>query len=102
MIQDMVTKGDDERAPTKEEVPEISTSGSYQEIQTIRTAVESSQQPAQVDFIELKTPKTKNAPKVPQEKPPALDTGDHKVLASSKLNYTIQACLERETSEFAF
>jgi hypothetical protein len=66
MIQDMVTKGDDERAPTKEEVPEISTSGSYQEMHTIRTAVESSQQPAQVDFIELRIPKTKNAPKVPQ------------------------------------
>jgi len=99
---DELTRGDDKLAHIEENVLEVSTSASNQEKGTIRKAVAFSKQLAKADRIENTTPKTPEVLKVPQKKPPSLDTGNYEVLRRSQLDYTILPCHERDTSKYTF
>ena len=100
--KDQVTMADVKRAHIEEGVPEVSMSASNQEKRTIRIAVAFSEQPARAQPIENTTPKTPQALEVPRKTAPALDTGNHELLLSSRLDYTILICQERETSKLTF
>ena len=62
---DKVSSGDDQRARIKKVVPEVSTSASNQQYQSIRKAVAFGKQPANLDPIKIATPSTPKALKMP-------------------------------------
>jgi len=99
---DKVSSGDDQRARIKKVVPEVSTSASNQQYQSIRKAVAFGKQPANLDPIKIATPSTPKALKMPWNEALALDTGTYKVLASSQLDYTVVASQKTETGELTF
>jgi len=96
------TRGNDMWVYIEKVVPEVSTSTAIQEMRTLRTAAWFSKQPANVDPIQNRTPKTPNAPKVAWKKAPAPDTGNYTVLESNQLDNTMPACQARETGKQPF
>jgi len=99
---DMVTRGDDKGALIEEQVLEVSTRASIQEMRTSRNAVAFSKQLGKLDHIENTAPNTPKVSKVPRKKAPALDTGNYKFLASSQPDDSILARQQCETGELTF
>ena len=96
---DEVIRGDDKQARIDKEVPEVTTSASDPEKQTIRQAVAFRKQPAKADPCGITTSKTRKAHNVPRKEVAALDTGNYNVLGSSQLDNTVLGSQERETGE---
>jgi hypothetical protein len=84
-----VTRSDNKLACIEEEVPEVSTSASYQEQQCISKAVAFSKEPAKAEPIENTTPKMAMAPIVPQKHATSLEAQNYKILRNSQRNYSI-------------
>jgi hypothetical protein len=92
---DQVPWGDDKQACIEEVVPEVLTSTSNQEQQTIIKVVALSKELAMVDHIESTTPITPKALQVLPKNVPAFDSRKYEFHGINQLDYTILAYQEK-------